>query len=1328
MRGLMFLVVAIALGAGIGIGGYILYDTYFPSPARSLEKAKAKFEQAELVFAGDKLAAEPYYMEVSKQLDKMAERATRADTANNTQGFMVRAKVLWRLGDIARARDAGPGGIAEQGRYQTAALKIYQDCLQDFDKDNLEAASALLDNYAGRDDLSHAELYAETVAKYQLKEGEEPTKELYTRQALAHFLIAQRYLRGQDPKPELALQHIRAIPSLPRPSGSPNDKRWREYAVEVQALKMRLDMARKQAAEGGAPASNVTREDIERELKAVITEGIALTRLKLASSVPGDDKHPPIPELAHELRPTNIRGLLDFLTIAIEASATKEEALERADLLIAVSRQLVSAKNAPETAIRESSIRDATIAVVADHLAKLPTSVERPAIERKDPRLRPLPADWSPVEARLREVLQLAEAAGAPISPDAWLELARKAHMDRRWKDAEDSARKGLELAHKNNLGPDYVSVQNLHSEVAWALFSQGKASAAEDHLAALRKLPGHARMANIIDGLAAVRDGRLDLGARNLLAAQSDPRYANSLLTLAGLARAFQGLGDPARALLLLTKIDTLYKSIDKLSDEERALAAEYYPSADSVALEAMRCHLALNQLPEAQTYRKRLEGRPLDLAARILLINHYITLGRNELAKGNPLDARDNFDAARAEIKALPEPQRQEPAIVWAEVLATAGQPERKFAQGSAGPSNVEKAEKLLKDYVSSRRDLESYLLWVRWLESRGRPGEADAVLTDMDQHFGDHKKTIEVVRAGLALKRAQNNDIAGLVAALQSPGADASGDVLELLYLVNPSESGTKARTTVGAVLGQHESTVLYHLWNGLRAQKAGAFADAAREYGRALYPSRYRAKAQLGLLTNLLALAAKDSPKSAADVIDNLRVDNPADPAALIAYAEVARLLDNIQGNNSMQAALNDLERGLTVLNRRAVAADLLARGYYAAGRADLARSEAVRAVKLDPAYAPALHMAALTTAAEGDYEASLHYAEDLERALYGTPAAKRDAPVAAAPKSILDRPQPTLADGKFLRAEALKKLGRRGEAQRIFQELIDKHSTLSAGYLGLADLQADARNYKSALSAVREWRAKNPQDAAGASAELRILTRAGQMGEVQKVASVFAGNNAKLLTTVSRAFADAEAYDAAEAWGHEALKNAKDKPNDIIAAQLAIADACRARALTKQSSDRQADVEKALAAYKAVWQLKPGLPAAGYPLAALQAREHDEAGAAYAVVQDVRKGMYSGRMVSGDRLSVEQLDVLGDVYRISKHAGDAVTLFREAVAQRYEHEPRVLLQFGLACRDQNLPGDAAAILLRAEQSALERADTAVADAARTARTKLDGKNK
>src|SRR5262249_47473797 len=175
-----------------------------------------------------------------------------------------------------------------------------------------------------------------------------------------------------------------------------------------------------------------------------------------------------------------------------------------------------------------------------------------------------------------------------------------------------------------------------LHGEAAWALFAQNKASAAEGHLvSSVREDPRLARQAKLIDGLVAIRDGRLEVGAKDLLAAQQDARYAHSLLPLLGLARAYQGLGRYDFALDALSKIQAAYKDYGQLGDEERTFAGEFYPSADVVALEIMRCRLALNQLGAAGAIGKQLVSRPLGAAARILLVNHYIAVGQAELAK---------------------------------------------------------------------------------------------------------------------------------------------------------------------------------------------------------------------------------------------------------------------------------------------------------------------------------------------------------------------------------------------------------------------------------------------------------------------------------------------------------------------------------------------------------------------------------------------------------------------------------------------------------------------------------------------------------------------
>src|SRR5262249_29950317 len=161
------------------------------------------------------------------------------------------------------------------------------ECLSKYDKDNVEAASALLDYYMAKDDLGRAEQYAEVLARRPPETDGKTTeeqREIISRHAAAHFLLADRALRGQNPKPEQALQDIKASETLPHPDPStPNEKRWREYAVEARALQMRLDMARKLAAEGGEPPPNITREDIASALKSTLASGIAKARRDLAA-------------------------------------------------------------------------------------------------------------------------------------------------------------------------------------------------------------------------------------------------------------------------------------------------------------------------------------------------------------------------------------------------------------------------------------------------------------------------------------------------------------------------------------------------------------------------------------------------------------------------------------------------------------------------------------------------------------------------------------------------------------------------------------------------------------------------------------------------------------------------------------------------------------------------------------------------------------------------------------------------------------------------------------------------------------------------------------
>src|SRR5262249_13140130 len=143
-----------------------------------------------------------------------------------------------------------------------------------------------------------------------------------------------------------ALAHLRAIATLPVPKDASNEKRWRELGLEVRALKMRLDMANKQAAEGGVAPKGGVRENFVHELNATIDEGIVKAHKDLVTTVKGTE----VPLLT-SLNATNIRGLLDFFTTSIAASTTKAQIVERTDLFLTVCEQLVQVDQPPTATV-----------------------------------------------------------------------------------------------------------------------------------------------------------------------------------------------------------------------------------------------------------------------------------------------------------------------------------------------------------------------------------------------------------------------------------------------------------------------------------------------------------------------------------------------------------------------------------------------------------------------------------------------------------------------------------------------------------------------------------------------------------------------------------------------------------------------------------------------------------------------------------------------------------------------------------------------------------------------------------------------------------------
>src|SRR5262249_36495731 len=153
--------------------------------------------------------------------------------------------------------------------------------------------------------------------------------------------------------------------------------------------------------------------------------------------------------------------------------------------------------------------------------------------------------------------------------------------------------------------------------------------------------------------------------------------------------------------------------------------------------------------------------------------------------------------------------------------------------------------------------------------------------------------------------------------------------------------------------------------------------------------------------------------------------------------------------------------------------------------------------------------------------------------------------------------------------------------------------------------------------------------------------------------------------------------ECQALSQAEAWARRALTAAAPSANDAdknqtLVAQLLLANIDR-QMTQKEKPDsprRKELLTRAIELYEAVHRANPSNLVAGNNLAYLLVQERKDAEGARAVVEDLRKGRYSGKPISGDRLHPSFLDTLGTVYRAAGQNELAVQLFKEA-AQRYD---------------------------------------------------------
>ncbi|HZT81045.1 MAG TPA: tetratricopeptide repeat protein [Gemmataceae bacterium] len=1354
LRSMLILVVGVLVVAGLVFGGIWGYSHVFSSPDALLASAQKYYDKGEEARKRylarpaeerqgdpkDLLEAKKHYEYADVQLQQLLDEKK---DPNNARGWLLRHRVLVGLYSVTeeqknqadRAKDTE---LSKQLAQALADLnsRAWECANQASGRDPkmAEAHGLMLDFYFLQDDMRRAVPFAQRLLACEADSGGDIPE---PRLAAAHYVLALEDLKARTPRADSALAHMRAVHDLAEQrwqangrKGEKPEPRWREITVEAEALRLKVAQAKKTARRPAPrrpddPARKQGQPSAEEQFRDLLTYGLNRVQKDLNQPpLPADGKNPEQPYLCASLSrsPTNARGLFDFLLLALAASEDREQTRDRVDLGLRVCEQVAGAPKPPELMVQRVTYYTTRL---PSTITQLPAAAQLPA------------ADWqgeAGLGQRLEKVADAALAKGPASDPSAYLSLASQARKENRFEAALKHATDGLAAAQKRGLKPNHPAVLSLHEEAAWLLILLKKPQQAEEHLAKLRGARDRAPNAHLMLGLAALMDGRLEQAVQDLLAAQQNPRLAETIYPHLGLAAAYLGLGKYDKALAALKQLDKFYQRLDSLTDEEaKRLRAQFMPSRDALDLEQMRCLLALGRLPAAQAIRERLKDKPEGRAADLLLIAYYADVGRKRLANDDPLAAGDAFDKAAEELKAARKLQPDDPSLVWAQAQLLASQPKpnrplaaKALATLLASPNDlglklaanlqlrrglawqVEEAEDLLRDFAAQHKTAEAQFVWLRWLQSRGRLDEALAVIDRLGKQYPDRKPGLELYRAQLLLARGQSEEAGKLITALQAQKPGLEAEILDVIYLARTG-SGDQAEKKIADLVGRHENNGLLYFWQGQLARQRGDFAQAARAYGRSVQFTRIKGPSQNGLLLSLLGLAQKESPVVAFELTQRLLQSNEREPALLLAYAELARQLDNIYGKEGMEGALKGLEAALREQDpASAQGAYLSALMWNSAGRPDIALNEARRALQAKPDHQQALALAINLELGDEQWDAALAHLETLEKL------------------------QPDNPDVKLWRAAAYRGQGKPDEAERVYRDFVARYPDRVNGYLGLAELLEKSKKYDAALKEIARWQKRFPDDLNGVQAEIRLLCASGHVEQAVRRADTFLteqlkkleaqieGAQAKLppakddkekeqrarnarlallngellvALAVGSGFQNARAFDPALTWAERALglteKAAAEaqagapedkRPRANAAAlnlQLLLGSIYLERSKGKKGDDRKADVDKAIEAFQKVWKQSPGQFVAGNNLAWLQNEERKQPQAAYAIVQEVRKGRFSGRPLSGDRLNLNFLDTLGVIYRAAERPQEAVAVFKEA-AQRYTREPQVFL--------------------------------------------------
>jgi tetratricopeptide (TPR) repeat protein len=890
--------------------------------------------------------------------------------------------------------------------------------------------------------------------------------------------------------------------------------------------------------------------------------------------------------------------------------------------------------------------------------------------------------------------------------------MAETEYKEGHYKDALEYAKLGLESARR--LDGDKVKKDpefyKLNYVAAWVTLIQKQTSQAQEYLQPLRDNAQLAAAAHLIEGIAAVWDNRLEVGLKHLLESQKSRELKDNLYSSLGMGYAYLGLAKYEDALAAFNRVDEYLKKPEKLTLQDKEILKLLKANQDGLNYDIFRCHVYLRQLDKAREYQDKLKAANSKFArsADLMMIRAALSTATALRGSGKEAEARQVYAEASKRITEAKKQYGELPELVSDEVNMLLTEPAAPGAPGLVfgGAISIDwmmrvaRVEKFLTDLVEAKKDFNSKFTWGLWLERTGRLEEASKVLQDAEKTnpTSEQLRAVTLERAKLALARQQPGDYKDVITKLSDTERR-----LEILKTDISKGDFSTATQQIEGLKDDRERMAEVQFLQAVVAQGQGRFQDAVWDYERAMQFIQYKARSQNGLLASLIGLAEKQTPAVAQEAVNKLMKSHADDPAVLMAAAEIERMQDNLDGMKDRLAALK------AILDKEnpdnSTGSYVVATTWNKAGRPDVARREIEATIRSSTKkHLPSILLAGQLAWQDEDWDSLLIHAAEL------------------------DETRPDMLDSYQWKAAAYRGQGKNDEARKIYETLKLKAPRVSVGYMGLVALHEQAKQYEEALKVLREWRQQSPQDAAAVKAEVRLLALSGKPEEAEKVGEEAViewlkklsdsyaenlkqdlpkddkdkENRAKnfsellliaetaALRTVAAGLQEAKLYDRARPWWERALKVAQKRSdetvrkNEVQSLQILLAENFLEAGQHAKDNKALRDerMAEALKLYQELYKALPDNVIVANNLAWMLNKEKHDSKGALPIIEKVRKGRFSQKPISGDRLPLEMLDTLGVIYLDGKENEAALNLYREA-SVRYSTEPRVFVNLGRA---------------------------------------------